>query len=291
MIKLDGKWSLYPISNESMIDTPEQLAKFNAISADVPGNVELDLINSGMLPKDIYKGMNIKLAEKYELYDWWYETEFTTPEFNENLKIKFEGVDCFAQYWLNGNIIGESDNMLLPYEFDITDKVNKTGEKNTLYIKISSAIIQANELGYDLYNIDSHPQPNADGISVRKPPHCFGWDIMPRAVSAGIWKSVVLYEKEPLTINQIHYHILSCDEQEAKIRFLWELDIPSDFLQKEIYLNVSGKCNNSEFSFCEKIYFKLGKKEITIKNPQLWWPKGYGAANIYDTSVTVECEG
>jgi len=28
-----------------------------------------------------------------------------------------------------------------------------------------------------------------EGVHIRKAPHVWGWDIMPRAVSAGIWRS------------------------------------------------------------------------------------------------------
>ena len=176
-MKLNGKWKLYAIENSVPVNTPEELSKYGAISAEVPGNVELDLINAGLLPEDIYKGMNITLAEKYETYEWWYETEFVTPEHKNDMILRFDGVDCFAQYWLNGKVIGLSDNMLIEHEFDVTNALNPIGEKNTLFVQIRSAIIEANHIKYDMYNIDSHPQPNADGIGLRKPPHCFGWEL------------------------------------------------------------------------------------------------------------------
>ena len=55
-MKLNGKWKLYAIENSGRVNTPEELSKYSAISAEVPGNVELDLINAGLLPEDIYKG-------------------------------------------------------------------------------------------------------------------------------------------------------------------------------------------------------------------------------------------
>lgn len=290
-MKLNGKWKLYAIENSGIINTPEELLKYSAISAEVPGNVELDLINAGLLPEDIYKGMNITLAEKYETYEWWYETEFVTPEHKNDLILRFDGVDCFAEYWLNGRVIGSSDNMLIEHEFDVTDTLNPTGKKNILFVKIRPAILEANHIKYDIYNIDSHPQPNADGIGLRKPPHCFGWDIMPRAVSAGIWKDVILYEKTEIGINQIHYHVISACADMAKIRFLWELDIPDDVLKTDIWVHICGKCGDSEFSVKEKVYFKLGKTEIEVKSPKLWLPKGYGKANIYDTKISVIAGG
>ena len=290
-MKLNGKWKLYTIENSGIINTPEELSKYSAISAEVPGNVELDLINAGLLPEDIYKGMNITLAEKYETYEWWYETEFVTPEHKNDLILRFDGVDCFAEYWLNGRVIGSSDNMLIEHEFYVTDTLNPTGKKNILFVKIRPAFVEANHIKYDIMNIDIQAQYNGDGIGLRKPPHCFGWDIMPRAVSAGIWKDVTLYEKPKIVINQIHYRTASVCHNTAKIYFMWELDIPDNMLKGDMWVHICGKCGDSEFLIREKVYFKLGKAEIEIKNPKLWMPKGYGKANVYDTKISVIAGG
>lgn len=287
---LNGKWKLYPIETVGIVKEPDELVSYKSIAADVPGNVEIDLINSGLLPSDIFKGMNIREVEKLETYEWWYEVSFITPDYKERAFMKFCGVDCFAKYYINGKIIGESSNALIEHDFDVTDYLNDTGCENVLHVCISPAVFEGNKVSYDLHNIDCHPQPNADGISIRKPPHCWGWDIMPRAVSAGIWRDVYLYEKKPIAISQFHYHVLSADKDNAKIRFLWELNIENELLKKDIYINIHGKCNESEFKIKEKIYFKLGKAEIEIKKPYLWWPAGYGDASIYDTQCEIYLE-
>ena len=69
---LNGEWKLSyndRISGDS-----------GRIKATVPGNVELDLIRAGLLPEDIFKGMNIILAEKYETYDFIFERNFICPD-------------------------------------------------------------------------------------------------------------------------------------------------------------------------------------------------------------------
>lgn len=55
-------------------------------------------------------------AEQYETYEWWYETSFNgiSVEKSEKAVLCFEGVDCIAEYFLNGASIGKSDNMLIP---------------------------------------------------------------------------------------------------------------------------------------------------------------------------------
>ena len=115
-ISLNGKWKLHYYSQkEYNITTPAELLSsgVSVIDAAVPGNVELDLIDAGILPKEIFKGENVRLLQPYEKYDWWYETEFDTPENSGNkISINFGGVDCYADYWLNGQKIASSENML-----------------------------------------------------------------------------------------------------------------------------------------------------------------------------------
>lgn len=291
MIELNSVWRLYPIEKSGAVKTPQELADYRFIPAKVPGNVELDMIEDGMLPKDIFKGMNITSAEKYELYDWWYETTFITPQHSRNLILRFEGVDCIAEYWLNGKYFGTSDNSLTEFEFDITDYIAPEGETNNLFVKISSAIVVSNHIDYDLFNIAGHWNPDADGISLRKPQHAFGWDIMPRAVTAGIWRKVFLYEKDIVSIKQVNYHILSVTENEAEIRFLWELDIPDTLLKTDMIVRIHASCGDSKFSTEEKVYFKLGRADAKILMPKLWWPFGYGQPNVYDTSLEVVIDG
>ena len=143
---LNGTWKLfyYP-SCEKNISTVEQLTQSDVacIPATVPGNVELDLSAVGLLPADLFKGMNILEGEKFELYDWWYETEFEAPgsiEADQNAILHFGAVDCFADYFLNGEKIGESDNMFIENDFNVTDKL-KYGQKNTLHVHIHSPVL------------------------------------------------------------------------------------------------------------------------------------------------------
>ena len=65
---LNGKWNLYYYpAYEQKIKTVEELKNANLpmVEATVPGNVELDLSAAGILPEDLFKGMNILKAEKY----------------------------------------------------------------------------------------------------------------------------------------------------------------------------------------------------------------------------------
>lgn len=96
IFSLDGQWTLFYANEENVPpSSPKELEclRLPCIPAEVPGNVELDLSRAGLLPADLYWGMNPWLAEAYEAYGWWYRTEFDTPpaEPGERLFLRFEG--------------------------------------------------------------------------------------------------------------------------------------------------------------------------------------------------------
>ena len=94
---LNGIWQLRGKPQNS--DGP-----FISIGATVPGCVQLDLSRNGYLPAALYMGENILETEKFEDYEWWYETTFTAPEERKRVYLVFRGVDCLAEYYINGVI-------------------------------------------------------------------------------------------------------------------------------------------------------------------------------------------
>ena len=142
-VSLDGKWRLYYFpQGKYHITQPDQLQtpRLPSVEASVPGNVELDLSRQGQLPADLLYGDNILKLKPYELYEWWYQREFPTPEgiAGRRLELRFGGVDCLATYWLNGKKLGETANALVEQHFDVTGKLNSTGP-NLLTIRLRSA--------------------------------------------------------------------------------------------------------------------------------------------------------
>ncbi|NLD87651.1 MAG: glycoside hydrolase family 2, partial [Clostridiales bacterium] len=278
VISLNGQWNLkfFPQEEGSRCEAIE-------IPCTVPGNVELDLSAAGILPKDLFMGDNIRQAEKYETYEWWYSRDFDAPVTNEKIFLHFKGVDCIAEYFLNDELIGSSKNALIPIEFDITEKIR---DVNNLKVRIKSALLEAYDIDYETYVLKNGWGLNPESIYIRKPPHCYGWDIMPRAVSAGIWKDAELHLVSDMEIEDISYTVKSLSEQEAAVKFVYELRLPVNSVGK-VKLQVEGKCGGSSFSFEVTPKFKAGYVDITIKNPKLWWPYGYGEPNVYNLTAKI----
>ena len=271
---LNGIWNLK--GKQQNLDSTELIS----ISAEVPGCVQLDLSKNGYLPDDLFMGENIRKAEKYEDHEWWYERKFDAPDEKKNVFLVFEGVDCLAEYYLNGNKLGESENSLIEHEFRIDDFI-KDGE-NTLTVHIKSAKIYADSQDYPirlLHSIDP------DGCYLRKPPHSFGWDIMPRAVTAGLWRGVRLEVRDAVYFSQSFIHT-----KDGEYSFFYTLEA-DDFNSDDTEIELEGKCADSHFikrAYCKK---RIGILRFDIENPKLWFPYGYGEANVYDCTARIYEKG
>lgn len=283
-ISLNGTWNLYYAEQKSYkADYPLKKENFKNTVCNVPGNVELDLSAIGVLPNDLYYADNINSVQEVESYEWWYERTFKRPEATGRISIMFTGVDCFAEYWLNGEKIGESNNMFIEHEFDITDKLS---DNNLLQIRIRSAMLEADRYDLDVYTTatwSNHPE----SVHVRKAPHMYGWDIMPRAVSAGLWRDVYLCIYSEYEIVELFCQTRNVQFDKAEI---W-LSYQANKIARNTYIEINGECGDSEFYEKQKIYYKAGVVYITVENPKLWMPKNYGEPNIYTITVNMISNG
>ena len=69
----------------------------------------------------------------------WFQTSFTVPnEYNgKRIFLRFNGVDYYADVWLNGEYIGFHEGMFNPFEFDVTDQVDKSKD-NILVVRVDA---------------------------------------------------------------------------------------------------------------------------------------------------------
>ena len=158
-----------------------QLAEVKHLSAQVPGNVELDLMAANLI-KDPMIGSNVNELRKWEGYQWCYSKSFVAPQLKpgQQYQLFFAGIDCLADIWLNGKHIGKAENMMIEHAFDVTKEI-KAGESNQLQVILRSSVIEGQKHLLGTFSIGNFP--SEESVFIRKAPHTYGWDILPRLVS------------------------------------------------------------------------------------------------------------
>lgn len=288
-LSLNGSWQLYyALETRDMTnDLPYLRVHGEQIPAQVPGNVELDLFRAGKEPDPFY-GENIYLYRKYEFYRWQFERTFTAPEKNgSRWVLVFEGLNNFADIYLNDVHVGSSANSLIKHRFDITDQL-RYGEENHLTVRIRSAANEVRKMDIPAY-VRTHESGHF--MMLRMPASSFGWDIMGRFPSAGMWRGVHLEEEKPNRIVDAYYatkHLNADGSAEIRLRYRWETDEP---ILDGFSLEVDGICGDSIFHAHKNTGFVDGDIEFTVPHARLWWPKGYGEAALYQVTLTLRHNG
>ena len=188
LVDLGGRWSFAVSERRIETDWAEPHALEDAglpvHDASVPGNVELDLLANGLI-EDPFVGMNIASLRWLEHAYVYYARTFEAPAPDGSVAVlRFEGLDCAATVYLNGRPVLESDNMLIEHEVCV-DGILEPDTINTLVVELHPIMDRARspELTYPPGLVAEGS--GYEGLYLRKAPHMFGWDIMPRALSAG----------------------------------------------------------------------------------------------------------
>ncbi len=287
-ITLNGSWELYYFEDEVCLLEVENSTKA-PLKATVPGNIELALADAGIVEKDLYKGMATVRNQKFEDYDFWYKKEFNAPEMkdNERLHLVFSSVDCIAEYYLNGQKIFESDNAFIEQRFEITECVK---ERNTLYVHIKSAVKYAYSQEFNQYLAAC----SGDGLRtcLRRPVHSFGWDIFPRMALGGIVRDVSLEIRDAFSFADFSYFVKTAEESRAAVVFVAAIDAPYHEFKKNVQIRIVARCGEHEFSHTENTnHSKICRMTVGVSDPKLWWPYGYGEANVYDLTAELLFDG
>ena len=109
---------------------------FDVLNATVPGQLEVELMKAGKLP-DIYFSTNTLKAQELEDVHVWYYTEVEITKANQYLR--FEGIDTFADIYVNGEFAASSDNMYLPCDVKADWKIGK----NEIIVHIRPTVLEA----------------------------------------------------------------------------------------------------------------------------------------------------
>ena len=291
-----GDWSLAYIPNKQVksenvvLTTPSEVkvGGYPTIRASVPGNYELDFMREGLLD-DVYVGANSVKTQAFENLHFYYFTEFDYEvKSDKDAFLVFGGIDTVAEIYLDGKKLAFVENMFHEHRFSLKDV--KAG-KHTLLVHILPVTIYARQ--FEIPAMCFGLKYNHDGIMVRKAGSMFGWDIMPRLVSAGLWKPVTIeYLPKARLCDPFTYTASFWDNRHdtAWTVTTMKLVTEEDFIQ-DYTIVLKGACGDSKFEkefrpFCSSV-----KIEFPIHYPKLWWPKNYGEPNLYDVEATLYYKG
>lgn len=248
------------------------------LPASVPGCVHTDLLAAGLI-EDPYLDDNEERLTWIGRTAWAYESTFTWDGTEDDrADLVCAGLDTAATLVLNGIEIGTTADMHRSYRFPVRHLL-RTGE-NTLKILFDPpygyAEAQKAALG-------DRPGAYAEPYQfIRKMACNFGWDWGPTLVTAGIWR--------PIGIETWNTARL------AEVRPLVTLDGADGVVEVHVAVERAAErpltLTASAGGVTGTVTVGAGQRRavvtLTVPEPDLWWPRGYGEQPLYDLTVRLE---
>lgn len=170
------------------------------ISAQVPGDITIDLYRAGLV-KNPYFGLDYKDIEWVARRDFTYRTTICADKEllnNQSVTVVFDGIDVFADVYLNGTHLGATKNMFLQYRYEIRNLLHEGN--NTLTVEMHSTLNAMDKIDTTGY----YAIFNEKRMFVRKAQCHFGWDWAPKICAYGIWNDVYVECGSKQKINDVY---------------------------------------------------------------------------------------
>lgn len=257
------------------------------LPAAVPGCVHTDLLRAGVI-KDPFYATNEHDLQWIDKIDWEYETRFDVPPqllSAAALELVFDGLDTYADVFVNGTHVLSADNMFRAWTADVKGIVSE--RDNSLRILFRSPVQEdlpkIEKLGYNLPASNDQSElgglgDNKISIFARKAPYHYGWDWGPRYVTSGIWREVRLEGWTESVITDLYIEQNEISAAEARLTLHVEIESEQEW-SGTLRIGADGH------EWTREVSLQPGKQTVevpaVVPNPKLWWSRGLGEAHLY----------
>ncbi len=265
-----------------------ELTQWNVTSADgkydlpicVPGDVTAAIYAAGQIPDPLF-GTNSRELQWIANEEWIYTTEFTAdPELLQHKRVFlcFDGADTLATVFVNGVRVGSMENMFLAYRFDVKPYLTLHTNRVQVRFASSTAYIRSKHDGVNYRELFSQ-----DRIHIRKAQCHWGWDWAPNLPGIGLYLPAYIQADDGVRIGSVGIRTAMSGDVRFTVELengSWRMDAPCQILLEAAGQTLSLTANGLK-NICN----------LKIKNPQLWWPNGYGDQHLYDYRVSLYLDG
>lgn len=266
--------------------------------AKVPGTVHQDLLNHNRIPNPFY-GMNEEAVQWVENEDWMYRTSFVVDEHQlgrDAAVLEMDGLDTYADVFLNGALILRSDNMFVGHKVQVKPVLRKG--VNRLLVRFRSPVkevlpqLQTNGFDYPASNDHS---PWRTSVYTRKAPYSYGWDWGIRLATCGIWRPVRLVFSDVARIEDYYVCQDAVTQAKADVDNRLEINNVTSSTVSAL-LKVDYHYSDSDTKEIKKqIELRPGANTVSlpvsIENPHLWMPNGWGEPSLYKFTASLSVDG
>ncbi|MFA5417185.1 MAG: glycoside hydrolase family 2 TIM barrel-domain containing protein [Bacteroidales bacterium] len=250
-----------------------------AVDSVDPGDVHLALMSKGIIGDPFFRD-NEKKVQWVGNTSWCFSTTFDVNSgllSQKEVNMVFEGLDTYAQVWLNDSLVLTADNMFRKWAVPVKKVLRKRSNHLRICFYSPNAMnkVKAAKCGVPLPEIRAF---------TRKAPYQSGWDWGPTLITMGIWKPAYLEARngDARLLNPFIQQQFVSDSV-AKIMVNTDIETTHD---QQVKLSV---LVNGELMANTVLDLQSGKNPvrlpIELNFPALWYPNGVGEPQL--TSITI----
>jgi hypothetical protein len=303
-----GNWKLQSASLVKV--PPERIVQLDFddshwLPAVVPGTVLGSYVAAGAVANPWFGDQMSQISDEFfSRNDFWYRDTFVVPAVYSGRRIWliFDGINWKAEVFLNGHAVGRIDGAFIRGRFDVT-AITKPSATNCLAVLIHRVAHPGPGKNKVIHKKLGSPTVNGDVLGADSPTFVAsaGWNWLPivRGRNVGIWNDVRLEASGDVTLVDpwVTSEIPLPDAAHAELRVRTELCNHSTASQSGKLMGTIGNVTFEQGVFLEPGQTKdvtLDKSNcpaLSIANPRLWWPNGYGAQPLYTLNLCFERDG
>ncbi|MBP3830328.1 MAG: glycoside hydrolase family 2 protein [Bacteroidaceae bacterium] len=245
---------------------------------------------------DPFFRLNERSVQWVDKEDWMYETHFT-PTAEElaavHQTIVFEGLDTYADVYLNHQRLIEADNMHRTWRSDVRGILHEGDNLLEVYfhspikrnLPLFDALPYRHNTGPDhsqmggIFDKTLSPFARTAGFE-------YGWDWGPRLVTFGIWRPVRLETWSGTRIADVWYIQKDVNKKRARLRTVVEVESDEAITGASIAIIADGNTVARKDASLVPGLNKISL-DYEIKNPRLWWTNGLGEPYLTQMKVSL----
>lgn len=231
------------------------------------------LENEVYTEEDLFFSDNLKKVDDSQFrVPWYYRSDIQLPEPSNGsfFQLQTHGISSRADIWLNGLQVADKNIQAGAYAGQAYDITNQTRNG------INSILVRVYPTDYNrdlaLGFVDWNPYPPDNGT--------------------GIWRDVEIKQTGPVSLTTPR--VISTQRlRQATVSIRLDVNnLSNGGTQGEVVCAVLDSQNKalgssrSEFRMNSKLQQHLTLPNITVSDPQIWWPKQWGSQPLYSTKCT-----
>ncbi|WP_342029303.1 beta-mannosidase [Sphingomonas sp. CFBP 13720] len=299
-VTLDKGWTVRLASGDPATKDHPKAARW--VPATVPGYVQTDLIAARLTP-DPFTGLNEATIQWVGRSDWDYRGRLNaTPAMlaRDHLDLVFDGLDTFAEVFVNGTKLLTADNAHRRWRADAKPLLKAGANEIRIAFRSPLGVLKpmvagiANPLPGE-YDSTAGDEPAGRQTSpyIRKPKYHYGWDWGPRIINVGPNGPVRLDAWDDVRIDTLRVQQEAVTTAEARLSADVTLIADRD-ATVQVDAIVTGP-DGVQVRATRSVAVTAGENRVSvpvaIPDPKLWYPAGYGAQPLYTVATETRLDG